>query len=170
MYISDKGLYLIKKYEGFSGKAYQDVVGVWTIGYGSTKVNGKGVVPGSRISETEASIELSTVANAFLKDVALHISHPVNQNQIDAIASFIYNVGPGAFKKSTMLRKLNAGDIQGAAKEFLRWNKAGGRVFNGLTKRRQEEMNLFLSDVFNDKVEPSVEIDEEVNDDNTYII
>lgn len=134
------GVGLIKSFEGLRLKAYQDAVGVWTIGYGTTR----GVKPGQEISEAQAEALLKTDLNRFERDVSQAVRVPINDNQFAAIVSFTYNVGSGAMRSSTLLRKLNRRDIYGAANEFPRWNRAGGRVLAGLTRRRNAERALFL--------------------------
>lgn len=134
------GVSLIKSFEGLRLRAYQDAVGVWTIGYGTTR----GVKPGQEISEAQAESLLKTDLNRFERAVNDAVRVPINDNQFAALVSFTYNVGSGAMKSSTLLRKLNRRDIYGAAKEFPRWNRAGGRILAGLTRRRNAEKALFL--------------------------
>lgn len=145
MYISSNCTYLVKKYEGFRSKPYKCPAGIPTIGYGSTfYINGEKVsMYDSEISETFASELLETVLNDFAKKVDNIIKVSLNQNQFDALVSFTYNIGIGAFTKSTLLKKLNNVDFQGASKEFVRWNKANGKVLKGLTNRRLDEQKLF---------------------------
>ncbi len=138
------GLLLIKSFEGLRLKAYKDAVGIWTIGYGTTR----GVRPGQVISEAQAVQFLQADLTRFEKSIHPVIKTPINDNQFSALACFTYNVGPGAFRSSTLLRKLNAGDIRGAADELLRWDKAGGRTLAGLTRRRKAERALFLGEDF----------------------
>ncbi|NEQ49047.1 MAG: lysozyme [Leptolyngbya sp. SIO3F4] len=134
------GVNLIKSFEGLRLKAYQDAVGVWTIGYGTTR----GVKPGQEISEAQAEAFLKTDLNRFENAVNQAVRVSINDNQFAALVSFSYNVGAGALRSSTLLRKLNRRDIYGAANEFTRWNRAGGRVLAGLTRRRNAEKALFL--------------------------
>ncbi|MEM1240390.1 MAG: lysozyme [Cyanobacteria bacterium P01_H01_bin.26] len=131
---------MIKSFEGLRLKAYQDAVGVWTIGYGTTR----GVRPGQEISEAQAEALLKSDLNRFERDVSQAVRVSINDNQFAALVSFTYNVGSGALRSSTLLRKLNSRDIYGAANEFPRWNRAGGRVLAGLTRRRSAERALFL--------------------------
>lgn len=146
MKISISGLQLIKNYEGCSLDAYQDVKGIWTIGYGWTgNVNGMPLKAGVSISATQAEELLTLAADSAVRAVNNLLKVAVNQPQFDALVSFTYNVGSGALKSSTLLKKLNMEDFEGAADEFLRWNKAGAVVIRGLTRRRQDERNLFLS-------------------------
>lgn len=149
MQTSPEGIALIKKFEGCRLTAYPDpgTGGVpWTIGYGWTHpVDGKPVRPGMTIDQATADrllkIGLVSYENYVLKLVRVKLT----QGQFDALVSFAYNVGSRALSTSTLLKKLNAGDIKGAADEFLRWDKAGGKVMPGLTNRRKAERDVFLS-------------------------
>ncbi|OEH06556.1 muraminidase [Enterobacter kobei] len=146
MQTSDKGIALIKEFEGCKLTAYQDSVGVWTIGYGWTKpVDGKPIRAGMTIKQETAERLLKTGLVSYENDVSRLVKVDLTQGQFDALVSFTYNLGARSLSTSTLLRKLNAGDYAGAADEFLRWNKAGGKVLNGLTRRREAERALFLS-------------------------
>lgn len=146
MQTSDKGIALIKQFEGCKLKAYQDSVGVWTIGYGWTQpVDGKPIRAGMTIKQETAERLLKTGLVSYESDVSRLVKVGLTQGQFDALVSFTYNLGTRSLSTSTLLRKLNAGDYAGAADEFLRWNKAGGKVLNGLTRRREAERALFLS-------------------------
>ena len=146
MQISDKGIALIKQFEGCKLTAYQDSVGVWTIGYGWTKpVDGKPIRAGMTIKQETAERLLKTGLVSYESDVSRLVKVGLTQGQFDALVSFTYNLGGRSLSTSTLLRRLNAGDYAGAADEFLRWNKAGGKVLNGLTRRREAERALFLS-------------------------
>lgn len=146
MQISNNGINLIKQFEGCKLKAYQDSVGVWTIGYGWTQpVDGVRIKPGMEINLPTAERLLKCGVVQYEQGVTQLLKSPVNQNQFDALVSFAYNLGLRSLSASTLLTKLNAGDYSGAAKEFLRWNKAGGKVLAGLTRRREAEKALFLS-------------------------
>lgn len=138
------GLKLIKAFEGLRLRAYQDAVGIWTIGYGTTR----GVRPGMTISEAEAESFLQQDLVRFEQAINDALKVPVNDNQFSALSCFTYNVGPGAFRSSTLLRLLNQRDVYGAADQFPRWNKAGGRPLAGLTRRRKAERELFLGQDF----------------------
>lgn len=146
MELSRRGLELIKRYEGLELRAYPDP-GTggrpYTIGYGTTRIDGQPIVPGMTITEQEAERYLAADVGQFAKAVTRAVTVPINQNQFDALVSLTYNIGIGAFKRSTLLRKLKAGDYSGAADEFERWIHAGGRVMAGLVKRRKEERALF---------------------------
>ena len=140
MKTSDVGIELIKKYEGYVLKAYKCPSGVWTIGYGHTN----GVKSGMQITKAQALDYLKQDLSTFEKAVTNYVKVPLNQNQFDALVSFSFNCGAGALKTSTLLQKLNSSDYNGAANEFLKWNKSNGKVLNGLVKRREEEKELFL--------------------------
>ena len=146
MQTSDKGIALIKQFEGCKLTAYQDSVGVWTIGYGWTQpVDGKPIRAGMTIKQETAERLLKTGLVSYENDVSRLVKVDLTQGQFDALVSFTYNLGARSLSTSTLLRKLNAGDYAGSSDEFLRWNKAGGKVLNGLTRRREAERALFLS-------------------------
>ncbi|MBK2673144.1 lysozyme [Citrobacter freundii] len=146
MQTSDKGIALIKQFEGCKLTAYQDSVGVWTIGYGWTQpVDGKPIRAGMTIKQETAERLLKTGLVSYESDVSRLVKVGLNQGQFDALVSFTYNLGARSLSTSTLLRKLNASDYAGAADEFLRWNKAGGKVMTGLNRRREAERALFLS-------------------------
>lgn len=140
MKINNKGLELIKSFEGCKLQAYYDVVGILTIGYGHT---GQDVIKDLVIDQSQADTLLAKDLIKFEQGVSKVLTVSVNENQFSAMVAFAYNVGLSAFKGSTLLKKVNAKDFAGAAKEFLRWNKAGGKVINGLTRRREAEKQLF---------------------------
>lgn len=146
MQISNNGIALIKQFEGCRLTAYQDSVGVWTIGYGWTQpVDGKPIRAGMTIKQDTAERLLKTGLVSYENDVTRLVKVGLSQGQFDALVSFTYNLGARSLSTSTLLQKLNAGDYAGAADEFLRWNKAGGKVLTGLTRRREAERALFLS-------------------------
>ncbi|HBM3264004.1 TPA: lysozyme [Klebsiella oxytoca] len=149
MQISNNGIALIKGFEGCRLTAYPDPGtggAPWTIGYGWTySVNGKPIKPGMKIDQATADRLLQTGLVSYENDVLKLVKVKLTQNQFDALVSFAYNVGSRALSTSTLLKKLNAGDIKGAADEFLRWNKAGGKEMPGLTRRRKAERDVFLS-------------------------
>lgn len=138
--INADGLRLLKSFEGLRLRAYQDSVGVWTIGYGTTS----GVRPGQVITEAQAEALLKRDLDRFEAAVEDLVTVPLNDDQFSALVSFTYNVGEGALASSTLLRLLNRRDYQGAADQFLRWNRAGGAELAGLTRRRRAERALFL--------------------------
>lgn len=140
MKISDKGLALIKSFEGFSALAYLCPAGVWTVGYGHTK----GVTQSSHctLPAAEALIreDVAFAEGAVTNSVVVKLT----QGQFDALVSFVFNLGVGTFRKSTLLRLLNKKDYAGAADEFDRWIFAGGKKQKGLVARRSAERALFL--------------------------
>lgn len=145
MKISDKGLALIKYFEGLRLKAYVCAGGLWTVGYGSTFIEGRRVKLDDVITESEAEKALQEHLEYEIYPVLVALVHvPLTQNQFDALCSFIYNLGKGAFESSTLLRKLNRHDYTGAAREFKRWVYAGGKKLEGLIRRRSAEEHLFL--------------------------
>lgn len=141
---SANGLALTESFEGLELKAYQDSVGVWTIGYGHT---GTDVHSGLTITEDQASILLAADVAWAVTCVNKSVKSAINQNQFDALVDFTFNLGCANLGQSTLLRMLNASNFEGAANEFLRWNKAGGKVLKGLMRRRQAEMDLFNTPV-----------------------
>lgn len=140
MKISDAGLDLIKDFEGCKLTAYQDMVGVWTVGYGST---GSDICKGMTITQEEAEKRLRKHLEGVERAVMRLVCVPLTQGEFDALCSFVYNLGEGAFAKSTLLKLLNASDYDKAALEFERWNKAGGKEVAGLTRRRLAERRRF---------------------------
>jgi lysozyme len=134
------GLSLIKQFEGCKLKAYLCPAGVPTIGYGRTK----GVKLGDTCSQAQADAWLTQEYDEFEAGVRKLVAVALTANQLGALVSFAYNIGLGALRTSTLLRKLNAGDYKGAALEFGRWNKAAGRVLAGLSRRRAAEAALFV--------------------------
>jgi lysozyme len=134
----------IKGYEGCELHAYPDPAtggAPWTIGYGAT---GPGITKGTVWTQEQADMDLRARVVSLGAFVDSIVKIVITDEQKAALISFAYNVGKGALKGSTLLRKLNAGDVEGAANEFLRWNKAAGKVMAGLTKRRDGERALFL--------------------------
>ena len=140
------GKELIKKFEGFRAVAYTCPAGVVTVGYGTTRINGNSVKLGTKITSDEAEQFLEEDLKLFEDSINKLVSTKLTQNQFDALVSFVYNVGIGNFKKSTLLKLLNKGDMTGASKEFLKWDKANGAPLPGLTRRRKAERELFLQD------------------------
>ena len=145
MQTSDRGRALIRQHEGLRLEAYQDPVGVWTIGFGHTSAAGPpAVYKGMRITAAGADEILRTDLRKFEGYVASAVKVPLNQNQFDALVSFTLNLGSENLRSSTLLKRLNAGDYFGAADQFAVWNRAGGKVLPGLVKRRAAERALFL--------------------------
>lgn len=141
MKTSQRGIDLIKSFEGCELSAYQDSVGVWTIGYGHTV----GVKKGDKITQAQADKMLAEDLAIYEQGVQSMVKRTLTQGQFDALVSFSFNVGLGALGRSTLLRLLNSGDWQAASQQFARRNKAGGRVLPGLTRRREAERALFVS-------------------------
>ena len=146
MKTSDKGLSLIKSFEGFSAKPYKCPAGVPTIGYGATYYpDGKRVTMADKpVSEADATAMLRSMLASYEAGVSRYVQVPLTQGQFDALVSFAYNLGLSALKGSTLLRLVNARDYAGAAAQFARWNRAGGKVLPGLTRRREAERVMFL--------------------------
>ena len=147
MKISSRGLELIKEFEGFSSVSYLCPAKIPTIGYGNTFwEDGRKVKMGEQISKEKALELLEYVVNKdFSQKIYPLIKVEISQNQFDSMVSLAYNIGVGAFSKSTLLKKVNANDFKGAGDEFLKWNKSGGKPLLGLTRRRERERELFLS-------------------------
>ncbi|NMA65369.1 MAG: lysozyme [Clostridiaceae bacterium] len=141
MKTSQNGINFIKRHEGLRLKAYQDVAGVWTIGYGSTG----GVREGDTINEVQAETLLSEDLRTAEREVNRHKLN-INQNQFDALVSFAFNIGTGAFRNSTLLKRIkidvNHPDIPN---QFNRWIYGGGKVLPGLVRRRNEEAKLYFT-------------------------
>ena len=140
------GKSIIKEFEGFRAVAYLCPADVVTIGYGTTRIRGKAVKLGMKITTEEAEVFLEEDLKSFEDVVNQNVNVELTQNQFDALVSFVYNVGAANFKKSTLLKKINVNKLIEASDEFLKWNKAGGKTLAGLTRRREAEKNLFLMD------------------------
>ena len=139
MNISKEGTALIKKFEGCRLEAYQDSVGVWTIGYGHTK----GVKEGDKINQDEAEHLLEEEMPEYEGYINTFVEVPLKQNQFDALVCWVYNLGPTNLKDSTLLACLNAEKYNDIPAQIKRWNKAGGKVLQGLIRRREAEALLF---------------------------
>lgn len=142
MEYSKKGLQLTEQFEGLRLKAYQDVRGIWTIGYGHT---GPDVHVGMIITKDQAEALLAQDVQKAASAVNHLVTVPLTQDEFDALVDFVFNVGSGHFGSSTMLKLLNQGDYTGAAHEFERWSHAGAAVVAGLLRRRQAEETEFES-------------------------
>jgi len=138
--INDAGLNLIKEFEGCKLTAYICPAGVLTIGYGST---GPHVVPGMTITQEEAETLLRDDLRRFEEGVEQLVEVPLNDNQFSALVSFAFNLGLGALSGSTLLRLLNEGNYAAVPAQLARWNKSGGKVLAGLTRRREAEGKLW---------------------------
>jgi len=144
MKTSTNGIQVLHHYEGCELEAYPDPAtggDPWTIGWGNT---GPDVKPGLCITQDEADAMFTQrLAKEFEPGVGVILRLPVTQGQFDACVCLAYNIGLGAFRASTLVRKFNAGDIDGAADQFPRWSKAAGQSMKGLRKRRAAERALF---------------------------
>lgn len=148
MKTSPNGMREIKLHEGVRNTAYKDVVGIWTIGVGHTAAAGPPTpIKGMTITDAEVNEILARDLVKFEKAVGKAVKVPVNQNQYDALVSWTFNIGEGAMAKSTLIKKLNKGDYQGAADQFDVWINAGGQPVQGLINRRKKEKALFLKPV-----------------------
>jgi lysozyme len=139
MNLGYNGTKILKFFEGCRLTAYQDSVGVWTIGYGHTK----GVHAGMSITQEEAEQMLLTELEEYEGYIEKYVTVPLTQNQFDALVVWVYNLGPTNFRRSTLLKELNSGNYTAAGNEITKWNKAGGKVLAGLVKRREAEAELF---------------------------
>lgn len=170
MQTSKNGIDLIKRYEGCYLKAYKCPGGVWTIGYGCTK----NVKQGMTITKKQAIDYLMRDLVQIEKGIVHLVKVSINQNQFDALVSFVFNCGLGNFKRSTLLKKINNNDFIAASEEFIRWNKSNGKVLKGLTRRRLEERDLFLKPIYKYlsnktyKGKSIVEALEEINVNSSY--
>jgi len=150
MHISDKGLALVRAFESCLEpdghgrfRAYICPAGKLTIGWGHTNDHGMHFNAGSAWTQAECDAELASDMKHFEAVVDRLVKVPLEQHQYDALVSFAYNCGEGALAGSTLLRKINAGDFEGAAREFQRWNRGGGVVLRGLVRRRASEALMF---------------------------
>jgi len=138
--ISGAVLVGIAVHEGYVGHTYLDPVGIPTIGFGETQ----GVKPGQTTTPTRALVQLLDSANSIAKGMVACIRVPLYQHEYDAYLSFSYNVGYGAFCRSTLVKKLNAGEYEAACAELKKWVYAGGKVLPGLVTRREKEYKLCM--------------------------
>ncbi len=141
MTYSKEGLALTERFEGCKLEAYQDQVGVWTIGYGHTR----GVHGGMTCTQEQAAQWLAEDTMEAQDAVNRFVSVDLTQHEFDALVDFVFNLGAGAFQRSTMLRLLNAGNHVAAADQFQLWDRAGGQVVAGLLRRRLAEKQEFLN-------------------------
>lgn len=152
MKTSQRGVDLIREFEGCELDAYKDVAGVWTIGVGHTAAAGEPrPVSGMRITHEEAEAILRRDLVQYERAVATATVVPLTQNQFDAMVSLCFNIGPAAFRRSSVCRFVNEGQVQRAADAFLMWDRAGGQVLRGLTRRREAERALFKAGADEDK-------------------
>jgi lysozyme len=156
MNINEAGLAIIRNAEGLRLRAYQDATGIWTIGYGHTSAAGAPkVVSGLRITREDAETILTRDVATFARGVASAVTVPLNDDQFSALVSFAYNVGLGNFRKSSVLKAVNAQDFAAVPRRLALWVKAGGRILPGLIKRRAAEAALFTKQ---DEVAASVDV------------
>lgn len=143
--VATRAAEFVEPFEGFRSAPYQDSVGVWTIGYGSTRDhNGRPVTAATpAVSAAEAQALVARDLEYAIADVHKAVTVPLSDAQTVALASFVYNLGGGALRSSTLLRMLNAKDYDGAADQFALWDHAGGRVLAALLRRREAEAALF---------------------------
>ncbi|WP_397321946.1 lysozyme [Pantoea agglomerans] len=141
MKVSNNGINLVKRFEGLELKAYRDSVGILTIGYGHTHA----VKAGDIITGEQADAFLREDLQVAELTVNTNVKVKLTQGQFDALVSFVFNLGSGNFVKSTLIKKLNAGDYAGSADEFGKWVNAGGKKLPGLVKRRAAEREVFLT-------------------------
>lgn len=152
--MTEIGLKLIAEFEGLPKKnpldAYWDKYGkVWTIGYGATHyLDGSPVKQGDKLKSVEEALELlKEMTKQYEENVYKLVTHPINMYQADALTSFAYNCGIGNLKKSTLLKKVNKNDMDPTIRdEFAKWNKSGGKVLAGLTRRRKAEADLYFTE------------------------
>lgn len=143
MKISQSGRDLIARFEGLRLEAYQDSVGVWTIGYGHTK----GVYPGQVITLEQANAFLDDDLATHASGIFKYVTVKLNQNQFDALVSFHFNLGPDILRNSQLLNYINTQQWQNAASEMKKYVYAGGQLLEGLVNRRNAEAELFLKNV-----------------------
>ena len=141
MITSEAGKRLIREFEGEYFAAYKCPAGIWTISVGVTE----GVKEGMKITKAQSDVMFAKALRPREDKLTRILNRtPTNQNQFDAMLSLAYNIGMGAFEKSTLLRLHKNTEYEAAADEFLKWNKAGGKVLDGLTRRRSAERKLYL--------------------------
>ena len=134
----------IAKHEGLRLEAYRCPAGEWTIGYGCTRINGREVRAGDRITKAEADAMLKSECARVRSQLSDSVHVPVSLGEFTALVDFVYNVGIGSFRRSTLLKKLNAARYVDAGYEFLKWKYAAGKELPGLVLRREDEKKLFL--------------------------
>tara|TARA_R110000782_G_scaffold60536_1_gene125069 strand:- start:738 stop:1181 length:444 start_codon:yes stop_codon:yes gene_type:complete len=137
--ISQEGLALIKKFEGCELKSYRCSAEVLTIGYGHTK----GVEEGQEITQEEAEEMLSSELDEYEGYINDMVECELEQHQFDALVAWVYNLGPSNLKSSTLLKRLNSNELKDVPNQLKRWNKAGGKILQGLVRRRKSESLLF---------------------------
>jgi lysozyme len=170
MKTSNEGVQFIKDAEGMCLKAYQCSAGKWTIGVGHTSAAGMpSVHEGMVITEREAIEILKSDLRKFESVIDKAVKVKLSQSQFDALVSFVFNIGGGAFQKSTLLKKLNAGDYNAVPSELARWNKVNGKVSKGLTNRRAKEAAMWADDSWESDDTPNIHQEEIKRDVPTII-
>ena len=149
MQLSKTGIELLKHFEGCELKAYQDSVGVWTIGYGHTK----GIYEGLEITQLEAEKMLQDELPEYEGYITDKVVPMLQQHEYDALVCWVYNLGPTNLSSSTLLKRLNAGEFKDVPFQMKRWDKAGGQPLLGLTRRRNAEALLFKGEQWKDYLE-----------------
>lgn len=150
------GLTMIQDHEGLRTRTYIDPVGIPTVCWGHT---GQYAVRGAKYTREECEAILLWDVQRHREGIERCITYDLNRNQWDAVTSFAFNIGVGGTCRSTMVRKINRGDLSGASREFPKWKYAGGRVFRGLVRRRAEEQKLFNTPVASAPVDTTVTFD-----------
>lgn len=145
MEINGRGISLLHEFEACRLKAYRCPANVWTIGWGNTFYeDGSKVCEGDQITQERADVLFDNILNKFAINVRKLIKRELNRNQFNALVSFAYNLGTGNLSKSTLLKKVNANPCDPTIHdEFMRWTRAGGKVLNGLIRRRKAEADLY---------------------------
>ena len=146
MKISDAGIQLIKRFEGVCNRPYRDCVGLWTVGVGHLIGDGK-LLPKSwdrTFTKEEINALLVRDLSRFERGVGMYIKVPLRQHEYDALCSFAFNLGLGTLQRSTLRQKINRNDKESAAKEILKYCRAGGKIVKGLQRRREAEYQMFL--------------------------
>lgn len=149
MKTSDQGIRALEKSEEFRPTSYQDSVGVWTIGYGTIRLNGAPVRAGMRISQEQAELELRKFVSGVETGLTTALGNaPTKQNEFDAFVNIAYNIGLPNALSSTFLKRHIAGDKKGAAEAITWFNKAGGKTVQGLVNRRAREVQMYVNGIY----------------------
>lgn len=149
MKTSDQGIRALEKSEAFKPTAYQDSVGVWTIGYGTIRLDGAPVRAGMRITQERAEVELRKFVSGLETALTTALGKsPTKQNEFDAFINIAYNIGLSAALSSTFLKRHIAGDKKGCAEAITWFNKGGGKTIQGLVNRRAREVQMYLNGIY----------------------
>lgn len=155
MKLTAEGIALIRRCEGFRATAYRDAVGVWTVGYGHTSMAGPpAVMAGLTVSRAEAEAILARDLDNFARGVAAAITTEIDDRQFSALVSFAYNVGLANFRRSSVLKAVNAGDFAAVPRRLQLWTRAGGKILAGLVTRRAAEAAMFIGEAAAPPPEP----------------